>query len=242
MPVEYSNETLTAFLDNELDSETAQEISNQISDDSRLRQRVSELAIDKDLVRASFDSLLTDVLPAHADISFLENKAQPKFGFKSYAAIAAGIAAMAMVIFNTILNRSNHSWPDQIVMYQTLYSKQTLAQIETSRQEKLAQLEKLGNSINLDLGPYEALPHLSFVRAQSLQFDGRTLAHLSYVSATGEPIALCILADEIISDEDGTWQTVQGLDTLTWTEGDYSYFLVGRLSEKEKEGIEDMFL
>ena len=77
---------------------------------------------------------------------------------------------------------------------------------------------------------------LKFARAQILRHRGEPFAHLSYLPASGEPVALFAKSDG--GDEGGLADpVVEGLTVVSWTGHGVGYVMAGRLNKDDIQRV-----
>lgn len=129
------------------------------------------------------------------------------------------------------------SWQEEVMRLQALISRESL-EIGLESQANLEFVRfQLAKAIGADL----VVPDLSgeglkFARAQILRHRGEPFAHLSYLPATGEPVALFAKSDG--GDAEGLADpVVEGLTVVSWTGHGVGYVMAGRLNKDDIQRV-----
>ncbi|MEP5731523.1 MAG: hypothetical protein ABJL67_19365 [Sulfitobacter sp.] len=221
----FSDETLTAFLDGELDVAQAQEIDAALSVDDVLGNRLAGLDVSVTALRQAMDPgvLGAPGLPAAflkaPKRSYLERFGAP---LALVASFALGIGLMSFVQSRT----QETDWLNAIASYQALYVTETLSAAHQTPQDTDKVLRRAGETFGVTLTPATQIAGLEFRRAQVLGFKGETLLQMAYLTPEGTPVALCIVH---LDDADrGPEETVMfDLAGVSWIQDGVGYFLIG---------------
>lgn len=219
-----SDEEITAFLDGEATAELAAQIEARLETDAELTERLTNLSLPKDALRAAFDQVLPMAprLPA----SLLEPASNAN---RWRVAMVAGVALLAGLLIGVgglrWTSQPSDSWLQAVAVYQSLYVPQTvaLAEGQSADRQKLA---ALSDEIALDLTPLGDLQSLSFRRAQLLGFEGTPLVQIVFATERGTPIALCILP-MTGAEKPLEFSTLAGLSAANWSTGSHGILLIG---------------
>ncbi|MEM6372442.1 MAG: hypothetical protein AAF727_06650 [Pseudomonadota bacterium] len=237
-PRAFSDEDLTAFLDGEADAALEAEISAALEKDAALADRMAGLDVPMDALRDAFDGMLASA-PPMPDLTPAAPKSAPApepananrrpswvLGFGTFGTgLAAGLAMALFTGFGTP-EPAPRGWVSFVASYQSLYTTQTLAAIDTSPQEATAQLASISDPIGIDLTSVPDAQGLTFKRAQLLNFNGKPLVQISYLRDDGTPVALCIIPAG--PDTQGlSMGAAEGLDVARWNTPGYGFLLIG---------------
>ena len=226
--IQITDEMLTAYLDGELDELQAAQIKAAIASRPEVSQRVRSLEIVKQDLKPAFDLFLNE---APAAPSF-ETPQKPSRSWSFLKGIAAACAIGAILMITYPFDRTaGLSFPERVAIYQELYTYETIASLSFSESQKSSQLDFLTDRVGYDLTSFGQIDGLNFLRGQLLSLDGANLAHLSYLSESGRPIALCAvpMAD---ADTPGTEvMEIRGLTAVTWNDAGYAFILIGDLED-----------
>lgn len=230
----FSDQDLSAYLDDEAPADVAAAIEGALPDDPGLRARL-------DALRAAQDSFTVAMEAALASAPEMPDMPEPvaqttasawPFGL---AGVAAG-AVLALGVGWNIWHTPDPGWRDVIANYQSLYVTETLAPIDPTPEVQQAELQRLSAGVGIDLTGLPEISGLSFKRAQQLGFKGKPLAQLTFLAADGGPVALCILRNGAETSPGITAEVLSGLDTYSWTEDGFGILLVG---PKGTEGLKN---
>ncbi len=225
----FTDEDLTAFLDNECTQDLALRIAAAIKTDERLNDRLKLLAIDKESLKNAFLS----IQPSPASIQELPVRSSilPPVGF-SLAKVAAGIVvgiaigAGAMLLPTTV---SQPDWKGVVASYQSLYTADTLKFIDQNETDMLNELARVAATLEkkIDLKEIRSFSSLSYKRAQVLAFQGQPVIQLAFLNADGEPYALCITRANGVQKSEPNLSKLEGLEAASWTKDGYDYLFIG---------------
>lgn len=234
----FSDEILQAYLDGTLDGETCKALEAAVEADPALEHRLITLDPFGPALKEIFEPLPgEDRLGPLADPPKIETgQASPKYRPLALVAALAGLAAFGLTFWLTRPDALN--WREQVAIYQALYSPETISQLDTAPDVLDAQFAraeaKLGRSLQRE--KLAELPGLELKRAQILSLGGTPLVQIVFADPEGLPIAFCILQGDALPGEKGvTRETLSGLATAHWGDGEYGYMLVGGNSDADLE-------
>ena len=228
----FSNEELTAYLDGEADAELADSITAALDVDRELREQLRQLDIDTSVLRESFDSMLaaTPAAPQWIDQGS-DPGARPSADYPTARLAAVGIFCLisgwlAALFLN---GPPSPSWQDFAAKYHALYVTETLNTADTRPAIVARGLGRVADALGRKIDPsvVQSVDGLTYKRAQILGFQGAPLIQVAYLSATGEPVALCIIKAKDAADEAVRTSKMEGMASATWTRSGYSYLLIG---------------
>lgn len=233
-----SDEMLTAYLDSELDAHEVAQVEDAIKESPAILERLRSLDIVKQDLKPALDLLLKDA-PAAPFIQKPQPKSAPQFLLRSATAIAALLVAGVILLRAFPMNSTDQlALVERIAVYQDLYVNETLSTLSFTEVEKSRQLDFLSERIGYDLSTFENVKGLEFVRGQLLGFEGENLAHLSYLSDSGLPIALCAIRLDSPEYAGAFVTEVMGMTAVQWQDSGYQFFLIGDV----EADVVDMFL
>jgi anti-sigma factor RsiW len=130
------------------------------------------------------------------------------------------------------------NWADPIVVYQSLYTRETVASLKENAGQTLQVLAEYG----MRAGRPVSVPDLSsegleFKRAQILALQNSPVLQLIYLGASGKPVALCMLPQDARSNTAVDARTQLGLDVETWRHRGMGYALVSDLGAERSGQI-----
>ena len=223
----FTDEQLIAYLDGEFDFTPVEEIEEALTFDDDLKERLAELRWDDAIVKESLTALLGPKSPSDFSIPVAAN--QNFMGFGSLAAsllVAAGIGFGASSLLNQPVQPG---WKAYVASYQALYSADTLNHINLPADAQKAELARVGASIDkaLKLENFLGQDGVSYKRAQVLNFKGKPLIQLAFLTESGKPIALCILKSNKPASPSITHNKLEGMQAASWNKDGFAYLLIG---------------
>ncbi|MDB4224730.1 hypothetical protein N9850_13235 [Granulosicoccus sp.] len=226
----FSDEQLIAYIDGQLAPDEVEYIQAVLQNDKTLRTQLDELSVDLSALPDAFAKIQPKKALVVPPANELTHKS-PKLHLLVASVVCALIASF---VAGPQFKSSTPDWRGSVAAYQALYSSQTLAYVETTDWEKERQLQRVEAAIGkkLSIAELSVLPEVSFVRAQLLQFEGKTLAQISLQTITGTPIAFCILPQDSSKSKEPTATTAEGLSAAYWDDPAYGYFLIGGIDEQ----------
>jgi len=228
--VEFSDEELTAYLDNELDALSVKKIDASLESDPALRQRLEHLSIDVTELSESFECVLSDAPAFEFDHSVEASSRQLPVPFLFSTALSVLIFGLCIGWgLSSYLNTSSKKWTDYVAAYHALYTPSTLTLSERSVSERQSELDRVSSAIGMEipLDDVNEYPQLEYKRAQILGFENQPLVQLTFMSVLGDPVALCIIRSSRNSAPGLYTREMEGMVSVTWQKGDYEYFLIG---------------
>ncbi|EEE35802.1 conserved hypothetical protein [Rhodobacteraceae bacterium KLH11] len=225
--MKFSDETLLAYLEGNLDETEARAVEDAVTDDPALEARLMGLDPFAPMVQKVFEAV-----PAKAPVVDLPApvQSQPSGGPFRLFAVAASVAVLAVSATFWATRPEPLGWAEQAAIYQSLYVPDTIASLDNSPQAldaQFAQAEaQLGRSLNREV--LESLPGLDLKRAQVLSFKGKPLIQVVFADTQGNPFAFCIIRQgEGAPAKDVNLAVLSGLATATWAQDGYGYMLLG---------------
>ena len=228
---------LVALIDNELDESSRAGVLARLAADERLRQRYEELRQTGALLAASLDELLTQAPLARlrAALPVDSPVRQPRIALRDLAAGIIGIlaaGAAAWVALSVGLLRERQDWRTAVVEYTNLYTNETFSPLNPDASLQAIELSALGARVGVNLTPESvALPGLRFTVAFMLSYNGAPLGVVAYVDPSGEPVLLCIIANDA-PDAPMRSQRRDNLSLAWWSRGGRSRLVIGRIPEE----------
>jgi anti-sigma factor RsiW len=228
---------LVALIDNELDESRRTALLARLAADERLRQRYEEFRQTGAPLAASLDELLTQAPLARlrAALPVDSPVRQPRIALRDLAAGVIGIlaaGAAAWVALSLGLLRERQDWRAAVVEYTNLYTNETFSPLNPDASLQAIELRALGARVGVNLTPESvALPGLRFTVAFMLSYNGAPLGVVAYVDPSGEPVALCIIANDA-PDAPMRSERRDNLSLAWWSRGGRSRLVIGRIPEE----------
>ena len=213
-----TDEELVAFLDGELPEQDMAAITDALSQDTLLQERLGALDVPMKAMRDGADAMLS-AAPAFPDtlIAKKPNDRMRLAGMIAVLGIGLGVAA-------TVWPSGQPSWIAAVANYQSLYVAQTLDRSEPIDQRE-ANLLALSDDIGLDISPLSDIDDIDYRRAQLLGFDGQPLVQIAYLD-NQVPIAICITFVDG-PDQSESEGTHFGLSTVSWQKDGRGFLVIG---------------
>jgi len=230
----FSDPQLKAYLAGDLSADLAATLDAQLAHDDTLEARL--LALDRGqstAIRAAFDGVpdAARLEPIEAVINNAAAPVQTNRNWGKLLPFAAVLVVGAFMLGGLSQNPTSpaSTWREQVAIYQALYVTETLSSIEPDSASLAVQLDRGASALGrpLDVAAVGDLDGLDLLRAQVLGFDGVPLVQLAYLSETGAPVALCAVKLPADLDEGIRSEVLAGLPSVTWSDGTYSYMIVG---------------
>lgn len=132
------------------------------------------------------------------------------------------------------------TWQEEVGRMQALFARESL---EVGL-EAQGNMEFVRFQLSKAIGAELVIPDLSndgfkFARAQVLSHRGEPFAQLSYLPASGAPVALYAKPDASPQSDIAT-RSIAGMIAAIWSDKGISYVLTGRLEESEMKRVADV--
>lgn len=227
----FSDETLTAYLDGEVDATTQAAIRAALAQDEALAARLATLDIPLGAIRQVMAPAvlrapgMPEALAAHPQAA--SNKRRGRFltPLALAASFAVGMVATTLLI-PAPADPQIGGWTEAVASYQALYVTETLS---GGRQEAAALdgvMARARDEFAVSLRPATTLAGLDFRRAQMLGFEGKPLLQMAYLTPEGTPIALCLIRTDT-EDRNPEPSLMFGQAGTSWVADGVGYFLIG---------------
>lgn len=237
---QFSDEELTAYLDGEAELALARDIDAASAARPELKQRLSELDVDREAIAHTFRRLL-EAAPEMAELPELEHAgdtmaAHRPTGRARFGVVSAIAACVALLVVGAagghlMTDSRGTGWRDYVAAYQALYVGGTLSHLTPVAEQQLEELSLVGKALGkrFELASLQEVEQLDYKRAQTLGFEGRPLVQLAFMSKVGAPVALCIIrsaqSTEVRSDI--RLETIEGMQAAHWGGDGFEYLLIG---------------
>jgi anti-sigma factor RsiW len=235
-----SDEELCLYLDQEADEDLVLRIADARGNDPAGQARVADLKdADKNLI-ASFDAML-NVAPEMPQLPKQSISRQAVLRVCSGSMVAGALVGIGLMWGTHQQSQNQPGWKAVVANYQSLYVTETLAGSRSDTETTQAKLAQLSETMGLDLTDLPQVDGLSYVRAQQLGFRGKPLAQLTFLTADGGPVALCIVKTGKADSPDITPEILEGMSAYSWSEDGYGVLLIGPQGEKGLENAAKRF-
>jgi anti-sigma factor RsiW len=233
---------LVALIDNELEEDAKNRLLAKIAEDEGLRARYEALRETGIPIASSLDALIhkapiarlrAALVLANAHRATLRSN---RIGFREIAAgigaclLAAGVGAW--IALSLAPRGEEQDWLSAVEEYTNLYTNETFSSLKPDDSLQAKELAAVGKRVGVTLTPESvALPGLRFTVAFMLSYRGSPLAAIAYVDSAGEPVMLCVIANQapdapIRSERRGE------LSLASWSRGGRGHLVIGRITEE----------
>lgn len=241
--------TLTAYLDGELDAAERAALEARLSREPPLAERLAVLRAGDRGFAPAYDALLeaapTERMEAMLAgivarqpvvVSVSQRRGMPRGWLAAVAAVVIFAAGAAAGYLLPMLRPADPpGWREVVAEYFVLITPETLEIIQNDPASMSAELGVMGDKLELSLSPDAlALGDAELKRAQLYEFRGRPLVQLAYLVDSAEPMALCIIANGR-PDADVAFEEREGSNVVFWTKDGLGYMLIGKASRAALE-------
>ncbi len=230
----FSDEELIAFLDGETEHCPADAITMALATDSILAARIEALSLDINQMKGAFSGMLASAPAAPDFLNSVPSKPAPNYGWAAMAATILMALGIGFGAGKFSFQQPNTGWKSYVASYQALYSTETLASVNVSKTDKEQQLVRVSSAIgkSIDLSALSVDESIDYKRAQILNFKGKPLIQLAFLSDTGVPYALCILRTENGNPSSIEMQDLENMSSASWSRDGFNYLLIGGHDEE----------
>jgi len=245
------DDVLTAYLDGELDGTARAALEVRMLAEPGLKVRLDQLARGGRPFGAAYAALLAAApearLQAKLAAAVAARRARSERGDwrRWVTAIAAALVifiaggAAGYLVLPQLSPPAAPGWRQVVAEYQGLMTAETLAVIPNDPTAVAAEVSAAGGKLSLDLTPDKlALPDAALKRAEILDFRGKPLVQLAYLTPDSGPVALCIIANGR-ADETQAFETREGFNIVFWTDNGRGYMLIGKAPRDRLEAYAD---
>lgn len=219
----FSEDDLTLFLDGEAPDPLAKEIEAALSKDKDLAAYLDSMRSGQAQFVADQEALLS-AAPALPDLP------APVRPPRAWAPALAGLAAGLVIATGVSWSLSTDEEPDWravVANYQSLYVTETLTGPAETQSARDAKLLELSGVLGIDLTDLPDVDGLLYRRAQQLGYQGHPLAQLTFLTAEGGPVALCILHQDAPGSAGIEASTLDGMAAYSWVDNGFGVLLIG---------------
>ena len=230
----FSDEVLVAYLDNQLSAQQRAQFEQQLAHDDVLAERLAQMARSNLPFHDAFGAMLQDapvgrlqaVLDAIPDVPVAAAR-----GVSRRALLAASVSFLAVGLlagrYSTMLH-AEITWRDRVADYMSLYTAQTLADINDSPEQQQLQLWRVQKSLGIVLTPAAlSVQGAALKNARMLHYDEYDIAQITYLDARFGPMALCITRSEQRDDTAQESEIRQKMNVVYWRQSGYNFMLIG---------------
>lgn len=228
-PGSITDEEIVAFLDGQLGPDRQGEIAMAAAADPAVADRIEELSPDLGAMRTGMDALL-DHVPDLPVPEFRQATNDNRPGWSMSRVAAAAVVAFAVGLgagFGALHLDTTPGWHRAVADYQVLYTDETVTGTPLTPDLRAGGLQRVSTRMGLPLTEETLkVTGLGFQRAQMLEFEGEPLAQIVFLDGNEAPIAFCLM--KATGGAEGLADTeISGLNATTWSDGTYSYIVIG---------------
>ena len=227
--INFSDEELVAYLDNEAEHAPIDEINAALQTDLDLAKRLDALRVDTNKIADGMSACLVKGRKPNFDLG------EPVQRRWVMPAIAASVLFVLFAFGGGHYWREfeGRQWKNYVAAYQFLYTTNTLSSVQNSDLVKQQELDRVGAAIGkkIMVSQVAEFSEVEYKRAQLLGYKGKALIQLTFLSSTGKPIALCILRTDDRKNKDVEFSELEGMRAASWKIDDYDYLLIGGQDE-----------
>ena len=225
---------LVAYVDGELEPESAREVERLLAEDPRARQAVEIYRETSALLRAACGEHVYAADPERflpAPPCVLQ-RAPRRYGWALGAALAASVAGFLVgSTWSDWTVSSATAFAAEVVDYHPVYARDETHLVEVPAERMQEITTWLGGKLERQLTvPDLTAEGLHFAGARLLAVARRPVAQLMYTRAHGEPIAVCLT--RLAGGASGIRLERFGSERVAvWLDGTYAYVVVGTADE-----------
>lgn len=240
----FTDEQLVAFLDGEFDHTPADDIKAAMMHNKELNARLKQLTLNKSAMSDAFGAL-SQTAPSFQDIMGVDDpqSATDYSGFMKIAAVALIALGVGFFASSLIKHDKFEGWHEYVAAYQALYTKDTLAHVNNDNLMMVNELKRVSAELDteISLADLQIDEGLQYKRGQLLQYQGKPLVQLAFLSSEGKPVALCIMKSQSSSIAELETREIERMQSAYWSDGNFDYMLIGPISEGKIEGFAEAF-
>ncbi|MGP6443648.1 anti-sigma factor family protein [Rahnella aceris] len=230
----YADEVLVAYLDNQLSESQRAKFDAQLAQDDVLAQRLAQMSRSNLPFHDAFGALLQEApvgkLQAALD-AIPDARIAGSSGFSRRALLAASLSFLAVGLLGgrySTLFASDDNWRARVADYMSLYTAQTLADVDDSAGQQKIQLARVQNTLGIALSPAAlAVQGADLKDARMLHYDEYDIAQITYLDALYGPMALCITRSEHSDNTALQREIRRGMNVVYWRNAGYNFMLIG---------------
>lgn len=246
---------LLSYVSDTLPTESREKLEAMMQRDSALQHQVESMLASNLPYQAAFSKQPLPELPAQLQNQILDlvrvssavpTESAARSGWKHWE-ILGGLAAsfvLGIGLHFGIVTYQNHSgvgnWVADAASYQSLYVRDTVQNIKTDPIASVATLKNIYDREHVHIEiPDMNKVGMQFKRIQRLGFNGELLVQMVYLPESGNPVALCVMAENGPDSEPHVAQ-YKNMNAVTWRHAGLGYALLADTSRADLPKIGDM--
>lgn len=235
----YNDDAIVAWIDGEMCRADAQQFEEQLKRDERLSGRTAELMKSSQDFAGAFAPLL-DEAPLETMQARLAALPDPQSstpaGVSMRALIAASVSFLMVGSGLGYLLRpasapadENAHIRDLEAQYMSLYSVETLLDMDSATPVLLRGLERAAQDIGIKLRMSQlVLQGAELKMVRMLRYETTSIAQIAWINADYGPMALCISPVDEKTMAALRQEQRHGMNLAWWQEAGYQFVLIGR--------------
>lgn len=240
LPIPFPDDVLVAWLDNQLSDAQREQFAQRLQNDDILAERVTQLSYSNLPFHDAFEPMLADApltnlqarLNAIPDPVPSSSAAMRGVSRRHLLAAAVSFLAVGVAVGRYVLPpetpENDLNWRNLVAQYMSLYSADTLADINESAAQQQQELRRVNGALGTDLTVEQlALQGATLKNARLLNYDQYTIAQITYLDPSYGPMALCITRSSQRGDTAQQSEIRRGMNVIYWRTKGYNYMLIG---------------
>jgi anti-sigma factor RsiW len=232
--VYFSNEELTAYLDDEIAPDVRRRIGSALDNNANLKVQLESLRVDRATLKTAFEGLLRSAPPYSVKhVAAIKVVQIPTNNRMKFAVVATLCAMVGWVAATGLFRAAPVTWQEKAAIYHSLYVNGTISSVIADTVDTQVELERVTSALgkNILLENLKRVPEFEYKRSQILGFEGRPLMQVAFLSRMGSPVVLCIMRSNTSTTKAVKTDVMQGMAAATWSSGTYEYLLVGGIDK-----------
>ncbi|TPG57004.1 anti-sigma factor family protein [Ewingella americana] len=239
LPVPFSDEVLVAYLDNQLSRAEREQFARRLQEDEILSERLTLLSHSSLPFHDAFEPMLAQAPLAalQARLDAIPEAVRP-VGISRRRLLAASVSFLAVGLlagrYSAQVSAADSNWRERVAGYMSLYTAQTLADVNDTAEQQQQQLSRVQNTLGIALSPAAlAVPGATLKNARILHYDDYDIAQISYLDEEYGPMALCITRSEQQNSTPQESEIRQGMNVVYWRNAGYNFMFIGHCPAAE---------
>ena len=240
----YADEAIVAWLDGEMYVDDAQAFETELKRSESLSARTAELMKSNQPFADAFAPMLdeaplkrmesrltyllanTPSVPATTPVQV--SRRALIAASVSFLLVGSSIGYLARPVAKAEQGESEHI-RELEAQYMSLYSPETLADVDSSPPVLLRSLQRTARDLDLHLTPEQlVLPEASLKSVRMLRYDDALITQIAWNHSSYGPMALCISRADQVQQSGLAQEKRHGMNLVWWHRGGYQYVLIGR--------------
>ncbi|ORM65488.1 hypothetical protein PRCB_21970 [Pantoea rodasii] len=253
----YADEAIVAWLDGEMRADEAQAFETELKRSESLSARTAELMKSNQPFADAFAPMLDEAplerMAPRLDYLLAQSSSIPMTSPAQVSRRALIAASVSFLLVGSGIGfwarpgvKAEQSESERIreleAQYMSLYSPETLADVDSSPQMLARSLQRTARDLDLHLTPAQlVLPEASLKSVRMLRYDDALITQIAWNHHSYGPMALCISREEHPIDRNLAQEKRHGMNLVWWHRRGYQYVLIGRNpADQLKKAAQDL--